>query len=364
MLVLLAAFASTSFGQQPGVFDLRFTIEYVAPAVETPANRAALEFALNEAENRWRSVITGYQPGVTIQGAEIHVELGLAPGVTGSSSTTGGLQTVQSGFAFHTNAAGNVSVGTTSLSLPYLEEGIQNGLGPVITTLTHEFGHNLAFNPNLLAWNNVFSPLNDGSGGVDESKYVGAAGLSAFQAEFAPSALFVPFGSVTGHWDYATSNPTDNFNRPLRDDIMVAPTTPNSFFSQTTVMALRDFGYTTRLPGDFNDDLDQDADDIDFYSLAIGLPASVDPILDFDQDGTITLTDHDYLIENLIPTPLGTGTLVGDINLDGVVNTLGDASILVGNLNSEGGYADGDLNADGIINVLGDAFILADALGQ
>ena len=56
----------------------------------------------------------------------------------------------------------------------------------------------------------------------------------------------------------------------------------------------------------------------------------------------------------------------GDANLDGVVNVLGDAFILVGNLGTTSGavFADGDFNGDGVVNVLGDAFILVGNLGQ
>ena len=56
----------------------------------------------------------------------------------------------------------------------------------------------------------------------------------------------------------------------------------------------------------------------------------------------------------------------GDANLDGQVNVLGDAFILVGNLGTTSGavFADGDFNGDGVVNVLGDAFILVGNLGQ
>jgi hypothetical protein len=112
------------------------------------------------------------------------------------------------------------------------------------------------------------------------------------------------------------------------------------------------------LPGDFNGDLKVDASDIDFFSGKIGQVATADSVLDLDQDGLITLADHDYLIESLIPVPFGTGAKVGDLNFDGSVDTLFDAATLIDNLGSLGGYGDGDLNADGIVDVLNDAAIL------
>ena len=60
-----------------------------------------------------------------------------------------------------------------------------------------------------------------------------------------------------------------------------------------------------------------------------------------------------------------TGTFVGDINLDGSVDVLGDAFALISNLgSSDTGYAGGDLNADCMVNVLGDAFVLISNLGS
>lgn len=119
--------------------------------------------------------------------------------------------------------------------------------------------------------------------------------------------------------------------------------------------------------GDFDGDRDLDADDIDFYQSLIGLPAGgVLAVFDLDGDGMITLDDHDLHVTTLTQTSNGqTGAVIGDINLDGVVDVLGDAFTLVGSLGTVGlfGYADGDLSADGIVDVLGDAFRLVGNLG-
>lgn len=123
----------------------------------------------------------------------------------------------------------------------------------------------------------------------------------------------------------------------------------------------------TSLVGDFEPDGDVDADDIDFYSGNIGQAATGNLAqLDFDGDGIVTLDDHQFHIETYVQTPNGPGTFVGDINLDGSVNVLGDAFALVGSLGltSGAGYANGDLNADGAVNVLGDAFALVGNLGR
>jgi len=58
--------------------------------------------------------------------------------------------------------------------------------------------------------------------------------------------------------------------------------------------------------------------------------------------------------------------LPGDANLDGQVDVLGDALILISNLGTTSGavWAQGDLDADGRVNVLSDALRLISRLGQ
>lgn len=119
--------------------------------------------------------------------------------------------------------------------------------------------------------------------------------------------------------------------------------------------------------GDFDDSGVVDATDIDFYQGNISLPA-IDELLqlDLDGDGLVTLDDHQFHIENLVQTSNGeTGTFLGDLNLDGTVDVLGDGFILIANLGSSGlGYSSGNLNADFTINVLGDAFVFVANLGR
>ena len=57
--------------------------------------------------------------------------------------------------------------------------------------------------------------------------------------------------------------------------------------------------------------------------------------------------------------------LAGDANLDGRVDVLNDAFILVNNLGATGRtWTQGDFDGSGNVNVLGDAFILVNNLGQ
>ena len=87
--------------------------------------------------------------------------------------------------------------------------------------------------------------------------------------------------------------------------------------------------------------------------------------LDLTGDGFVTIADHDLHVTTLVQTSNGVvGTAIGDINLDGQVDVLGDAFILVDNLGSnDTSWETGDLNADQTTNVLGDAFRLVNNLG-
>ena len=124
------------------------------------------------------------------------------------------------------------------------------------------------------------------------------------------------------------------------------------------------------IPGDFDRDGNVDADDIDFYKNQIDLTvadAAFNPDLDLDLNNVIDLDDHALHIETLVQTSTEfVGTSIGDVNLDGVVDVLGDAFILIANLGSSApvGYAGGDLNADCIVDVLSDAFALIANLGN
>ena len=118
--------------------------------------------------------------------------------------------------------------------------------------------------------------------------------------------------------------------------------------------------------GDFSGDGVVDVTDIDFYSGNLGQAATFDPQLDLDGDSDIDLDDMNFHIANLVQTSNGqTGTASGDMDLNGHVDVLGDAFVLIANLGSAGPYSYGlgDLNADRTVDVLGDAFILIANLG-
>lgn len=119
--------------------------------------------------------------------------------------------------------------------------------------------------------------------------------------------------------------------------------------------------------GDFDGDGDVDLADLDRYIGNLNMAAVGNlAILDLNSDGVVDSVDFEQHYEQLVETSNGVrGTFAGDINLDGTVDVLGDAFILVGSLGSSvTSWGDGDLNGDEVVDVLGDAFLLVGNLGN
>ena len=147
------------------------------------------------------------------------------------------------------------------------------------------------------------------------------------------------------------------------------PDSPNLGRSQLNAFQLRNLSQepVPTPTGDFDGNGVVDCADLDGYIGNIG--ATVTPALaplDFDGSGTIEASDATSVITTLVETSNGqVGTFPGDLNCDGLVNVLGDAFILLGNLGSSvDTYAAGDINFDGMVDVLGDAFILIGNLNE
>jgi len=123
--------------------------------------------------------------------------------------------------------------------------------------------------------------------------------------------------------------------------------------------------------GDFDDDDDIDAIDIDILAEAIR-DNLTDPEYDVDGDGDVDSDDLTFEIRSLADTPqsyydsnsdewLLTGTELGDFNLDGAVGIL-DLGAVGDNYNAPGGWSEGDANGDGVITIL-DLGLLGDFYG-
>ena len=127
----------------------------------------------------------------------------------------------------------------------------------------------------------------------------------------------------------------------------------------------------TSILGDFDQDDDVDVDDIDFYIGNIGAEDTEGTEelaqLDLNGDENITIEDLNFHITTLAETSNGVqGALLGDLDLNGQVDVLGDAFALIANLGSNGeiSYGLGNINGDLMVDVLGDAFLLIANLGE
>ena len=110
---------------------------------------------------------------------------------------------------------------------------------------------------------------------------------------------------------------------------------------------------------DFNGDSAWNTADLDALNAAIE-DGTTNQTYDLNSDGIVDMGDRDtWLASAAAANGFASPYLVGDIDLDGTVNVLGDGFTLVANLlSSTSNWSEGDLNADGQVNVLGDAFAL------
>jgi hypothetical protein len=113
-------------------------------------------------------------------------------------------------------------------------------------------------------------------------------------------------------------------------------------------------------PGDLNADGLIDATDIDALAAAIQAGSS-DLTFDLTGNEVVDANDFAFLVHNLVDTPMGQGTAMGDFNLDGKVGLL-DLAVLGDGYNGSDGWAWGDANGDGTIGIL-DLGLLGDNYG-
>jgi len=112
-----------------------------------------------------------------------------------------------------------------------------------------------------------------------------------------------------------------------------------------------DDGLAPEVPGDFDDDLDVDNDDIDMLCdfIRLGLPYDAEYDISADgttggTDGVVDLLDLDYHVRSLVETAIGNGTEYGDFNLNGKTDTT-DLTRLATNYGPDDwGWDDGNAN--------------------
>lgn len=284
-------------------FDLQFTISNSGG--EFDANELnILNAALVRVERMWETVITGYQPGISIPSVPITVYAttsGLAAANFSSSTNQGGFTLATSGFM-------NINVNEIENFANWQGVGA-NGRNYIDELLAHEVGHVLGVG-TLWVSNGVYS--------TNTFQYTGAHGLAAYQTEFNQVTAYVPVenagnpGTPNAHWDQLMrsspqeGNPSDPFSLDPRVGVVdqygrdrglelmtgaIDPDYGEPFVSRFTVQSMRDLGYT------------------------------VAEFEDFNGDGVVDLADRAILMANMGATGLEVDSIAfGDANRDRVVD--------------------------------------------
>jgi len=188
--------------------------------------------AVDNAEATWESIITGYKTGIGLTGIDITIDA-TAPS-TGPTKVS-----VQRGYAIPDE--GRI------LFDPVASAGLDPQALEVL--FTQEIAFVLGFG-SLWTANDLY--------GNDQGEYVGASGLAAYQAEFDPSATFVPVELYAGensvHWDEidlgaGLTGLTDGHGNDLGNDLMTAWNGPGTtYLSATSIRSLEDIGYVVSIP--------------------------------------------------------------------------------------------------------------------
>jgi len=212
----------------------------------------AHQVAFTEAETFWENIITGYQPdyqkkrnspdltGITINTTSITSDgVGNTLGSAGPTNFTNSFY-----YNYKYAVAGVMNFDPADLSN-------MDSNGSLLNIIKHEMAHVLGLG-TLWSDNGLY---NTGSG-----EYTGAAGLSAYQAEFDAAATFIPVeleggtGTANGHWNEGNglelTGITDSNGNDLRDELMTGIYYNNgkTFLSNTTISSFQDLGYTVAFP--------------------------------------------------------------------------------------------------------------------
>jgi hypothetical protein len=262
-------------------FDLIITV--ADPNAYTANQLAILNAGLGRAEAMWETVITGYQPGISIPSVSISVHAvtaGLASASYSNTSFQGGFNLTTSGFVnFNVNELENFA---------NWQGPKPNGLNFVDEVLAHEIGHVLGVGT---LW------ISNGRYLHGTFQYTGQHGLAAYRAEFDPAATFVPVenagnaGTPNAHWDQLMrsspqeGNPSDPFSLDPRVGVIdmygrdrglelltgaIDPDYLEPFLSRFSVESMRDLGYAVAAFEDFNSDGAVDGHDLAILNANLG----------------------------------------------------------------------------------------------
>jgi hypothetical protein len=303
--LLLSACLAAASVRSACAFDLTFSINNQASF--TANQLTIVNNALVQVEGMWETVLTGYQPGISLSPVFISVN----PTTSGLASASFSGTTNQGGFTLATG--GFININTLEIENFANWQGDEpNGLNFIDELMAHEVGHVLG----------IGTLWDDNGHYAGNFQYTGAHGLAAYRAEFDASATFVPVenagsaGTPHAHWDQKMrsggeagdpSNPflldprvgvTDQYGRDRALEVMTGAIDPDflePFLSRTTVESMRDMGYTVAKFEDFNGDGLVNSADLAILQANMGATGlQIDSIRfgDADRDRDVDLRDY------------------------------------------------------------------------
>ena len=214
----------------------------------------------------------------------------------------------------------------------------------VITTVTFEPTGNVGVqrNPGVLV---IIPGRGLGLGDTDGSNSYTTADVSGQQGvEF---LTYPNFAGVTNHTFGLPGPAADLDGNGLLDtrDLLalrqhyIAVSAPSAVIAEARNAERRRGNINNSPTGAFGD-----AADIDFLFSRLGATTGSIWREDLNVDGAVTLADVDILLADILLTRRG------DANLDGTVN-IGDFSVLAGNFNQPGGWAQGSFDGDNAVGI-------------
>ncbi|MGI9455834.1 MAG: PEP-CTERM sorting domain-containing protein [Aeoliella sp.] len=235
--LILIALGGACFAAAPAAATFDLNIIYAASV--TPEQRAVFE----QAEATWESLITGYQPGITLTGITITASTPNLVDPPGSDilgqAGPNGFRPFQGGFRL-------TQTGFMEFDSENVDDLIAQGFFDDV--VVHEIGHILGIGTNWTL-NNVYT---NGTG-----QYTGQHGVAAYNAEFGQTGTFIPVelggnsGTSNKHWDEvdlgaALTGITDTMGRDLTHEIMTGWLNIGRppYIADFTVQSLRDIGFT------------------------------------------------------------------------------------------------------------------------
>jgi hypothetical protein len=263
-----------------------------------------------------------------------------------------------------------------------LETGVQTSYGDLSTdtwftnpTETQAYNETWVYDPDYPQAQRIANPFHDpsdygvwasnspyyaGTGDAAYGLYAGQqgdewTGAGAYYTPLDTDLAFDMTWFVGGHMYNGYSGPQLMATIRIESDLgPYGEVSLESYSSATfTAGAILGPGVAPFRLGDFDQDGDIDADDIDALGAAVQAGSTDVETYDMDGDGDVDSDDFAFHVHNLVDTALGegTGTEFGDFNLDGMVGIL-DLAVLGDYYNTASGWATGDANGDGSTGIL------------